>query len=146
VQVLWLYGLNLACRWRLRHIPGPRPAWLLGSVSAMSGKFMPDVLSGWAAQHGPVFRFFMGRKPVIVITGAAPAFSLLPTIHHITWGILILRQRMDAMPGRLSMASSIPVRGGSHRDGLLWRAYPRGPNPVRTASQPSMCCICPMVL
>ena len=68
---MWLYGLNLARRWRVRHIPGPRPAWLLGNVPQMSAKLTPDVLSGWAAEYGPVFRFFMGLKPVIVVTGAA---------------------------------------------------------------------------
>ena len=65
-----MYGLNLPRRWRMRNIPGPRPLWLLGNVLQMSGRFMPDVISDWAAKHGPVFRFFMGQRPVIVITGA----------------------------------------------------------------------------
>lgn len=25
-----LYGFNIVSRWRMRHVPGPRPSWLMG--------------------------------------------------------------------------------------------------------------------
>lgn len=34
---VYVYGLNLKARWRLRHIPGPRPSWLLGNLRQVGG-------------------------------------------------------------------------------------------------------------
>lgn len=139
VVVVWLYGLNIGHRWRTRHLPGPRPAWLVGAsvpppgsaamlvcrqqpakadpgAPFLFGSFQTkngvwaqsslvvrvpisnpppasvppplppagnvmqmgpqgkihEALQKWAAKYGPVFKYFLGRRPCIVITGEAP--------------------------------------------------------------------------
>jgi hypothetical protein len=41
---VWAYGLNAVQRWRHRHLPGPRPAWLLGweALALRSGLHAAD--------------------------------------------------------------------------------------------------------
>ena len=70
-QGIWLYGLNPVQRWRYRHIPGPRPAWLLGNAVTMRRKMAHIAYEDWKALYGPVFRIFIGMQPFVVITGAA---------------------------------------------------------------------------
>ena len=77
---LYLYGLNLGARWAHRHLPGPRPKWLLGNASRRPG--LPDqlgeagksflALQRWARRYGGAFVFFMGRQALVVLSGAGP--------------------------------------------------------------------------
>ncbi|KAL4858882.1 Cytochrome P450 3A12 [Chlorella vulgaris] len=64
-----LYGFNIVSRWRMRHVPGPRPSWLMGNVLQMGppGK-SHDAMQRWATEYGPVYRYFLGRRPCVVIS------------------------------------------------------------------------------
>lgn len=72
-----LYGFNLRARWQHRHLPGPRPKWVLGNASRAPGdphqlgaagkSFV--ALQRWARQYGDCFVMFMGRQPLVVLSG-----------------------------------------------------------------------------
>lgn len=61
------YGFNLRNRWRYRHIPGPAPTWLLGNMREVGKEGLHNLLPQWAETYGPVYKFFFGRFPFVVI-------------------------------------------------------------------------------
>ncbi|KAL0023003.1 hypothetical protein WJX79_005828 [Trebouxia sp. C0005] len=68
LQVI-VYGCNLPARWRYRHVPGPRPSWLGGSLDKLNVPFDSHiVINKWARQYGPLFKIFVGHTPVIIVT------------------------------------------------------------------------------
>ena len=71
VQAVWVYGCNPVQRWRYRHIPGPRPAWMLGNAVTMRRKMAHVAYEDYMAVYGPVFRIFIGMQPFVVISGEA---------------------------------------------------------------------------
>ncbi len=64
------YGANLRARWQYRHIPGPRPRWLLGNTLPGMPGATRRMFYQWPRVYGSVYRLFLGRVPVVVVTDA----------------------------------------------------------------------------
>lgn len=64
------YGYNAQSRWKLRNVPGPPPAWLVGNLRELRARNgIHLMLESWYRQYGPLYKFFLGRAPIVVVTG-----------------------------------------------------------------------------
>lgn len=51
----------------VRDLPGPRPLPLVGNLFQLDLPRIHQILEEWALKFGPVYRFYMGPRPVLVV-------------------------------------------------------------------------------
>ncbi|KAL4438672.1 hypothetical protein ABPG77_006276 [Micractinium sp. CCAP 211/92] len=85
VLALIVYGFHPIQRWRYRHIPGPKPRWLIGNLLDIHREGQENAAARWAREYGPVWCFWMGAWPVVMTDDPELARKVLakPARHKI---------------------------------------------------------------
>ncbi|CAL8464544.1 g4079 [Coccomyxa elongata] len=117
VASLILYGLHPIKAWRLRRIPGPRSAWLIGNFgSFLTGRGIHLVFSDWSKQYGSLYKIWWGASPSIVVT--EPEVGRLLILRN--GERLALRGAPDLLTGRdhkIQAANLVAIKDKTqHRD------------------------------
>ncbi|MEH6639379.1 MAG: cytochrome P450 [Porticoccaceae bacterium] len=61
----------------MESLPGPRPLPLLGNMLSIDRRAFHRTLEAWAQQYGAVYRCWMGRKSMVVVSDAGIANAIL---------------------------------------------------------------------
>lgn len=68
-----LYGYRPVQRWRMRHIPGPPPSWMIGNLIDIVRMGKHEAFSTWSQKYGHVYKIFEGGVMTVVIQDASLA-------------------------------------------------------------------------
>nr|XP_003224955.1 PREDICTED: cytochrome P450 2C31 [Anolis carolinensis]XP_016851495.1 PREDICTED: cytochrome P450 2C31 [Anolis carolinensis] len=73
--VIWISFLLLSATWKSKMYrkgkmpPGPTPLPIFGNVLQLKGKYWDQEFSKISETYGPVFTFYLGMEPVVVLNG-----------------------------------------------------------------------------
>eukprot|EP00898_Chlorokybus_atmophyticus_P004505 jgi/Chlat1/5055/Chrsp33S04999 len=67
-SAVYAYGWYPA--WRLRHIPGPEPKWLVGNLAEYRSLMPHIALKLWSDKYGPVVKYCIGHTPAVAVCDA----------------------------------------------------------------------------
>ena len=65
--LFFVYGLRPIQRWRFRHIPGPRPAWMVGNLVEIVRMGKHEAFRHWAKMYGGVYKIMEGGVLSVVV-------------------------------------------------------------------------------
>eukprot|EP00193_Tetraselmis_chui_P017596 CAMPEP_0177795416 /NCGR_PEP_ID=MMETSP0491_2-20121128/26220_1 /TAXON_ID=63592 /ORGANISM="Tetraselmis chuii, Strain PLY429" /LENGTH=524 /DNA_ID=CAMNT_0019318243 /DNA_START=73 /DNA_END=1647 /DNA_ORIENTATION=+ len=74
---VYIYGLNLVSRWRFRHLPGPKPRWLVGNLFDFTKDGIHKQRLSWQREYGPIFVFWFGRRPAVSVSDPEAARKIV---------------------------------------------------------------------
>lgn len=106
---------RIAAKRRLDDLPGPKGLPVLGNIHQLDVTKLHLILEGWAAQYGPLYLFWRGSAPVVVLSDPK-------------WSEQVLRARPEAFTRDSAIPlifSEMGAKGVFSAEGDAWRAQRR---------------------